>query len=425
MRKIILIALFEFSATTAVFAARGMVPPVYCPELFESQHAIADHYEEFRRLNEDAYETYFRLSANQRKVVAEFEGKLNRLPANTSTESLRSEIGAYPGFSTEERRQLVKVLGLGESTAREAVDRYRKNYQYLFWSDHSVRHMLEVIERSRELSVTSPTAFLDYFAEILKNPEWQHYIDHAIRLHDSRMSVNRASHAELLLAWDDATFPAHWSPKAKVTASVLAMLHSKSTIPYASLSEWKRVLREELLPKMVRDGSLTEEKATVIRETIETIDSKSMALAATWVRISDAARPMGTELRNSLGQAFALSEDESRVVLLTPKGKLTVQGPQSVVNFGQLAIGNFRLVERSGGKFTIEFPYRLAGANAASVRKELEGFDFVGTILDGTTHVVVETHLFSPEAKAIAETVISIIGDFPADLLKKMNFELK
>jgi hypothetical protein len=405
---------------------RGVVvPPIDCGDLLESTAALGAHYGQFRAYLEVGYENLERLTPGERAGITGLENELATLPPATSTAGLRARLASFPGLSAGERRKVAAILGLNEATLGAALEKYRANYQYVFWSDHSVRHMLEVIERSRELSVSSPPAFLAYFAPALENPQWQTRIDRAIRLHDSRMAVSRAEHAEALLDWDDATFPAHWSEEAKAAASILAMLHSKSTVPYAELPRWRSVVTEEILPKLLRAGMIGEEKATLIRTAIGKIDAETMAKAAAWLRIADAARPIGGELRNSAGDSFVLSDDARAVFLRTAKGDLPVPRSQFAADYGQLALGNFRIRSARGGRFKIIFPFRIKGAFGGSLRRELARFDAIGGLLAGTAEEDLKALRLGPEANAVAGILTSILGDFPPELLKKMELELK
>ncbi len=423
--KILVFLALGGAFAVGISARAGMIPPIDCPGLLGTAPALGEHYGKFSAYLERGYATYLRLSRKARACIAEFDVELATLPKETSTVELRERLAAAPGLSVEDRADLFEILGLGEAVVGAALEKYRRNYQYLFWSDHSIRHMLEIVERSRELSVSSPKAFRAYFAPAFENPAWREYIDRAIRLHDSRMSVGRTQHAEELLDWDEATFPAHWDTQAKVTASVLAMLHSKSTVPYALLANWKTVLVEEILPKLVREGELTEMKARTIRTALDRIDTDTMAKAASWIRIADAARPIGSELRNSMGQSFVLSKDERNAFLRTPKGDAPIPRSQFAIAYGQLALGNFRLRAASHGKLVIEFPFLIQGPYRKVLRRDLARFDVIRSLVGGTAGRDLEGLGYGREARAVAEILASILGDFPPELLAKMRLELK
>ena len=396
-----------------------------CTALLANEPALARHYQTFAAFIESGYGNFLRLGKLERETIARLEYDLVSAPAGTSTAVFRKRLDEIPGLSDETRRAVYETLGLGEATTGGALEVYRKNYQYVFWSDHSARHMLEIVARSRELSTESPRVFLNYFSPTLDDPEWIELIDRAIHLHDSRMSVSRAQHAELLLDFDDATFPAKWSVQKKATAAILAMLHSKSTVPYASLGGWKSVVADDLLPKLVRDGLLSPEKAAIIDAALAGIDAADMARAAAWIRIADAARPIGGELRNSVGHAFGLTADERNAFLRTPKGDIPIPRSQYPVAYGQLALGNFRIKTGSGGKFILEFPFLIKGPYAETLRRDLERYDVVKSLLAGTAKADLKALGYGREAGAVAEILTSIVGDFPPELLRKIRVELK
>ncbi len=423
LRSLLVFSLVIFASLPTF--AQSRPPGYYCAAFFETEPALLAEYDAFSAYPKAAYATYVKLSSSQREAIREFEIDLITESPSAPVESIRRKLSEFKGLGETERREVFTLLGLGEANVGDALEVYRKKLQYLFWSDHSSQHMWEILDRSRTLSNTAPPSFLNYFSPTLFDSKWSERIDRAIRLHDSRMSFSRAQHAELLLDWKDGNFPEHWTDFEKATASLLAMLHSKSTVSYAKLPKWKEIVTQEIIPKLLEVGQITPVRVAAIQKALPFISTDDMARAAAWLRVVDSVRPIGSELRNSIGQSIHLSADGREVLLRTPIGEVPAMRSQFSVNYGQLAIGDLALKTMKDGVLLIHFPIRLRGEIRTKVVAELSRLDIRGALLKGNLKEAIRTANLGRESSAIAEMVGSIVGDFPPDLLATMRLEIK
>jgi hypothetical protein len=371
----------------------------------------ASSYDSFASYSNRALQTYRQLSKRELDCIYDADSLLKATNSNETPQAILDRVSRFPGLDGKQKENVIDIMGLRTRTVGEAYEIFKRNFEYLFWADHSSTHAKEIVQVSRTLWKDAPPSIKNYFFDVLSSNEWRTRIEQAILIHDSRMAESRELHSELCLDADPSEFPSDWSARDRDVTSILAMLHSKSTVPYSILPKWPEYLENTILPRLVKGGQLSESRAEEITKTVQSLSAdeiQKMSLAASWIRVADANRPIGTQLKNSIGQKYVLTSSGRDVRLQTPRGKIKVPPGQDVFDYGQIAIRNLVLSENSSGKLMATFRLRVPEPLRSQLRSELS-----------------DQSATSWQAKAISEAIKSIMGDFPPELLKKITIEVE
>lgn len=390
----------------------------------EALKKIRSEYGSFRSLTDDTYAFLEDASPAMKRFLARHPSPSSKDWTLEVAETIRRRIREESGLAATEKADLERRYGLGKATLPEIVDEYQRGFEFFFWTDHSETHMLETLATAERMKLRSPAGFIRYFEPTLGDPAWSRRIDWAIRLHDSRMLGSRKLHPELLLALDGSFFPAAWTARERTLVALLGLLHSKSSVPYAELARWPIFVRERTLPKLVDRGLLSPARAEEIAGVLGSLTAEEIgdtARAASWIRIVDANRPIGDGLRNSSGFPFRLAADERTIIVETTVGSLNLIPAQFYVIYGQLALKNFRLADAPNGRLRAIFPLRISGPIAGEVRAYFRRHPVMRWLREGTIDAEIEAQAGNPPLHSVLFTIRSILGDFPPDLLNRMD----
>jgi hypothetical protein len=374
-----------------------------------SDDYIFNKYHNFYSITEHAKDNYLSMSANERDLLQKLD-----LPGTDlqKRNEIFSTIEQSKVLSPAEKTHLIDLFQLNESASEtNALDTYRKNYEYFFWTDHSETHLSDVLAKSKEHEQTWPEGFRKPYEEVLESPLWRARIKKAIYMHDALMSGGRAGHAEFLLRLNPKFFALGTTLDEMHYASLLAFLHSKSLIPYSDLPHWAEVLEQKSFPEI--------DPWKQWLKNLSADDKNKIANAAAWIRMADADRPIGTKLRNSIGDPF-LTENGGVYIRHENKNYL-VSAEQKKELYGAVVLNNLQVAHLKDGTFAAQFTTQLPAAELAHVQTELRTQPLLEWVRDGTWKKNTQTLKTDPETRSIAYVLCSILADFPPNSFKAIE----
>jgi hypothetical protein len=148
-------------------------------------------------------------------------------------------------------------------------------------------------------------------------------------------------------------------------------------------------------------------------------DKNKIANAAAWIRMADADRPIGTKLRNSIGDPF-LTENGGVYIRHENKNYL-VSAEQKKELYGAVVLNNLQVAHLKDGTFAAQFTTQLPAAELAHVQTELRTQPLLEWVRDGTWKKNTQTLKTDPETRSIAYVLCSILADFPPNSFKAIE----
>ena len=376
---------------------------------------IESKYDLFKAYSDHASASYSALSAAEQKTLTNVPFFAGEDTAAMMQEKITLHIRSSADLNPAEKQTLIVKLGLDNRNPAQAIENFRQNYEYMFWTDHSQVHMKDILGKSKINQVLWPKDFVKPYREVLRSKLWDQRIDWAIRLHDSNMVQSRALHAELLLLADDAAFPIGFDQSEKMMTSVISMLHSKTLMPYSQLENWSKILEEKIIPRLVKDRVMSSQRSSELVQWIHGLsreEREGIVKAASWIRMNDVDRPIGFALKNSSGDFFSKNLQDDEIFILRGAKKIPIAQSQYRHIYGQLALENIKILPSPSG-FTASFKLTLKGEEAEKVSSELNRLPFLNWIAEGTAKAHMESYSSRPNFQSILYNLNSILDDFP------------